>query len=263
MSLLEQFISGLLDERPNSGVRAVSWLLACAYVLTTRFWRESFDITVIVIEASAIVGIVRALYVLWTLCLSKNHRLHRLENGIGVCRRLARDETPSIEFLVRIIMLRDRLASLGLGLPKEELLSALEMLEVYAKERHWSMASDMFPSYMYGRTREDRDQEIGLLISRQPHVKNGEHWINRIMRYERARKRLQILRVTLVFAMIAYMAWFAVFLGGEGPVWEAMAAGVGGAVFYYWLLGYVSRWRGRSLAKKLEWNEEQSKEGKR
>ena len=254
MSIVEHFVSGLLEERPNRGVRAISWLVACAYVLSMTYWRGSVDITVIAIEASAIIGAVRAIYVLWTMGISKNHRLHRLEESIRICKELcAHAEGSKEEISVRLVMLRDRLAKLELGLPKEGALSALEILEVYAKERNWSMASDMFPAYLYGYTKKDRDTEITRIIDRQPHVTADQQWTNRIVRYERKRKRLELVRVALGFTMAAYVAVSAIILDVQGREWWFLVlTGASAALCYYWLLGAVSRRRSRSVVRKIE-----------
>ena len=168
MSAIEQFISGLMDERLDRGVRAVSWLLGCAYVLG-KAWSPSYTIdATTAIEASAIIGAFRGLYVLWMRYASKSHRLEALHNLIARCLSLvASSRAADSESLVSILVLRDELSKLALGLPKRDVLGALQSLKAYSQERRWDLANKEFPIARYRHTKQDKLEAIAAIGARR------------------------------------------------------------------------------------------------
>ncbi|WP_419857810.1 hypothetical protein [Candidatus Palauibacter irciniicola] len=227
MNLIEQYLPGIAEERLDRGVRAISWLLASVYVLTVRWWRPG-DITIaIAIEASAVVGIVRAAYVLWIRYVSKHHRLYRLKDLIGKCAAFVRcGNAEDVEALVCMLILRDELAALRIGLPKTDgLLTALESLRSYSQEKRWDMAANVFHSDMYDYTTIDRLDAIAFVFGKQTGDPTDLRWINELRGYETVRAKMQrfkfvaalILSVVLaVVAVVTDELLFAyLFIGGS------------------------------------------------
>ena len=210
MSAIEQFISGLVDERLDRGVRAVSWLLGCAYVLG-KAWAPSYTIDpTTAIEASAIIGAFRGLYVLWMRYVSKSHRLQALHGLINKCHTLvASHRAADSESLVSILVLRDELAKLALGLPKHDVLGALQSLQTYSQERRWDLANKEFPIARYRHTKHDKLEAIASIAARRAHEVTTQNAtrarvISELKTHEdaMARERLVWMTVATFFAAI-------------------------------------------------------------
>ena len=241
MNLIEQYLTGIAEERLDRGVRAISWLLACAYILTIRWWRPD-DITIaIAIEASAVVGIVRAAYLLWVRYVSKHHRLHRLKDLIDKCAESVSRKAQDGESLVNMLILRDELATLKLGLPKtNDLLAALESLRSYAEEKRWDMACNVFHSNMYDYTTIDRLDAIALVFGKQTGDATDLRWLNELRKYEMARAKMQ--RIKFIGAMTFAVAMVLVAFVTNEPL--LMYLFIGGSM----VMGYAYNWaRGRGF----------------
>lgn len=206
MSLIEQYFSGLIDEKLDRGIRAISWLLASIYILTRGLWRDDPGGIVVAVEATAIVGIVRASYILWMRYLSKSHRFSRLQGLLNRCvDLLEQDRDGDPEFLVSMLILRDELAKLRLGLPKTAIASALHSLQSYAEERRWDMAKNMFHIDMYGYTPPKRLQSIELILGKETQRAAARRWVNQLKRYERSRTRIQRYRLVTAMGLLLLM----------------------------------------------------------
>ncbi len=225
MSLLEHYFSGLIDEKLDRGIRAVSWLLASIYILTLGLWRDGPVNVVVAIEATAIVGIVRASYILWMRYISKSHRFTRLHGLLNKCVDLLeqdRDDDP--EFQVSLLILRDELAKLKLGLPKTAVISALHSLRSYAEEKRWDMASNMFHIDMYDYTPPDRLQSIALILGKETQRAAAQRWVNQLKRYEERRARIQRLRLVTAAGLVSMVAGTVAIVSSElGGVGDAVA----------------------------------------
>ena len=277
MSAIEQFISGLVDERLDRGVRAVSWLLGCAYVLTLA-WLPSHDINATTaIEASAIIGAFRGLYVLWMKHASRSHRLHSLHSLITKCRSLMdRGRSQDSEFLVSILVLRDELAKLRLGLPKKRLLAALESLQAYAQEQRWDLANNHFPISRYGHTIDDRREVIASIGARHAsdlttRDEATARLIGELKAHEYAMARLRWIRVLMVSAVTVALVtlsilgdrWFSAFSDTtELMQYLLIGSGVLAGLAYAWSLrpGYPSALSKKALESSLEGEIEDARE---
>lgn len=252
MSAIEQFIAGLVDERLDRGARAVSWLLGCAYILTLA-WLPSHDIdATAAIEASAVIGAFRGFYILWMKYVSRSHRLHSLHGLIGRCGSIMDfDEDGDSEYLVSMLVLRDKLARLQLGLPKVVSPAALEALKAYSKEKQWDLASRQFPIARYGHTKEDRRESVALIEAR--HARSVSKWddtLERVVSELKAHERAMALArsVRLIIAVVVTTAIVVlVFLRDQWLPATSEMSGLalygliaGGAVIgilYAWALG--------------------------
>lgn len=216
MSLLEQYFSGLIDEKLDRGIRAASWLLASIYVLTISLWRDGPVNVVVAIEATAIVGIVRASYILWMRYVSKSHRFSRLHGLLKKCVDLLeqdRDDDPECQ--VSMLILRDELAKLKLGLPKTAVASALHGLQSYAEEKRWDMASNMFHIDIYDYAPPDRLQSIALILGKETQRAAAQRWVNQLRRYERHRARIQRYRLATTVGLMSVTVTVVAALSSE------------------------------------------------
>lgn len=220
MTAIEQFLSGLTDERLDRGVRAISWLLGCVYVLG-RAWFGSADIEfTVAIEASAIIGLYRGVYVLWMRYASKSHRFHRLHGLITRCRDLAGyPRGQDAEFRVTTFILRDELSCLALGLPRTGVDAALQSLQAYSQEGRWDLANENFAIERYQYTKKDRREAIASI--------DAGHWetastgkvdkaklLNELQIHKSAVVHERVARVVLASVATTTMA-VSVFLAGE------------------------------------------------
>ena len=209
-----------MDERLDRGVRAISWLLGCAYVLGNAwFGSAELDVT-IAIEASAIIGLFRGVYVLWMRYASKSHRFHRLRDLIARCRALAEhSHGEDAEFGVTTFILRDELSNLALGLPRTGMDAALQSLQAYSAEGRWDLANENFPIERYEYTKQDRREAIATIDARHLGTATTgrvakELLVKELQMHKRAMAQERLGRMALASLATASMA-IVVFAGGD------------------------------------------------
>ncbi|WP_419856617.1 hypothetical protein [Candidatus Palauibacter irciniicola] len=144
-----------------------------------------------------------------------------------------------------MLVLRDELAKLALGLPKQDLSGALESLQAYSQERRWDLASKEFPIARYGHTKEDKLEAVALIAASRAlemteYDRTRERIISELKTHEdaMARERLAWLAaattvvVTLTTLTVTADSWLPVLNLPDLTDYLAVLSGVVGGVAY-------------------------------